>query len=55
MKTILKNKKNKIITLVIVLISMISVGFFMQSCSQEDESTELDIFKDLPFLSFSRC
>lgn len=35
MKTILKNKKNRRITGVIVMVCMISFGFVMQGCDNE--------------------
>ncbi|MDR3185181.1 MAG: hypothetical protein LBT49_07240, partial [Prevotellaceae bacterium] len=41
MKNIFKNQKNRIYNFAIVLVSIISLGFFMQSCSHED-----DIFSD---------
>jgi hypothetical protein len=39
MNSILNNKKNRLFSLVMVLASMISVGIFIQSCSNEDEYT----------------
>lgn len=40
MKTILKNKKNRRITGVIVMVCMISFGFVMQGCDNENEQID---------------
>lgn len=40
MKTILKNKKNRRITGVTVMVCMISFGFVMQGCNNENEQID---------------
>jgi len=41
MKLIYKNQKIKIFSLLLMLVGIVSLGFFMQGCSQEDEIAQL--------------
>jgi hypothetical protein len=43
---IFKNLKSKVLTLGIVLAGMISAGIFMQSCSQDNDFSEITINED---------
>jgi hypothetical protein len=45
MKTNNKNKKVKLFTLGVILVSMVSFGTIMQSCNNEDE---IDVEKNYP-------